>query len=253
MMQGTNENGNFYLEFINTVFEVTRAMFTNKDNDEQLNEIYDNLSKSWLNFYQDSFGKFLAAPQLGIQRESLQQVNAAIAAYHPFMAALGDFLVTFSKPLKNSMDLIQQTLQDEDRMNTEFNSAKDLYNFAVRIFEKEYDNWLKSPEGVQSVAGLVEKYMEYKKTLNPVRDNWFKSLAMPTRTEMEDVYKGIYELKKRSRQQEAVIREQNDAIKALNAKIRKLEATVAKSVPKKKSAPARKTQPRKKTKKNSSA
>ncbi len=252
-MQNTNDNENLYLEFMNTVFEVTRVMFTNKDNDEQLNEIYDNLSKRWLNFYQDSFGKFLAAPQLGIQREALQQVNAAIAAYHPFMAAAGDFLVTFSKPLKKSMDIIQQTLQDEDRMNSEFNSAKDLYNFAVKIFEKEYDNWLKSPEGVQTVAGMVEKYMEYKKTLIPVRDNWFKSLAMPTRTEMEDVYKGLYELKKKSRQQEAVIREQNDAIKALNAKIRKLEATVAKSVPKKKSAPARKTQPRKKTKKNSFA
>ena len=250
-MESINENGKLYLEFMNTVFEATRAMFTKKNSDEQLNEIYNNLSQRWLELYQESVGKYLAAPQFGIQREALQQFNASVAAYHRFMGAGGDFLVMFSKPLKKSMDIIQQTLQDEARMNADFNSAKDVYGFAVKILEKEYDNWLKSPEGVQSVAGIVEKYVDYKKSLNPVRDNWFKSLAIPTKAEMEDVYKSIYELKKKSRQQEAVIRQQNDTIKKLIDKIRKFEATVAESLPKKKSTPARKTKLNKRRKSDS--
>jgi hypothetical protein len=240
-MQSTDENGKAYFEFMNTVLEATRAMFANIDSDEQLDEIYDNLSKHWLKLYQESIGKYLAAPQFGIQREALQQFNASIAAYHRFMGAGGDFLVMFGKPLKKSMDIIQKTLQDEERMNTEFSSAKDVYNFAVKILDKEYDNWLKSPEGVQSVAAMVEKYTEYKQSLNPVRDNLLKSMAVPTKAEMEDVYKGIYELRKKSRQQEAVIREQNESIKKLTAKIHKLEKSMAEAVPKKKKAPARKT------------
>lgn len=250
-MQSTDENGKLYLEFMNTVFEAARTMLADEDRGEKLDEIYNSLSQRWLELYQESVGKYLAAPQFGIQREALQQFNTSVAAYHRFIGAGGDFLVMFSKPLKKSMDIIQQTLQDEARMDADFNSARDVYGFAVKILEKEYDNWLKSPEGVQSVAGMVEKYVDYKKSLNPVRDNWFKSLAIPTKTEMEDVYKSIYELKKKSRQQEAVIREQNNTIKKLNDNIRKLEATVAESLPKKKSTPARKTKLNKRRKSGS--
>ena len=40
MMQNDSETGKFNLDFMNTVFEATRAMFTNKGSDEQLDEIY---------------------------------------------------------------------------------------------------------------------------------------------------------------------------------------------------------------------
>jgi hypothetical protein len=53
---------------------------------------------------------------------------------------------------------------------------------------------------------------------------------------MADVYKGIYDLKKKSRQQDAVIRKQSDTIKKLNNKIRKLEVAIAGTPPKKKTA-----------------
>ncbi len=247
-MQSTTEGEKPYLDFLNTVFEAARAMFANKESDEQLGQIYDNLSKRWLELYQESIGKYLAAPQFGIQREALQQLNASIAAYHEFMGAGGDFLVMFSKPLKKSMHTIQKALQNEAQENGGLNSAKNAYDFAVKILDREYDAWLKSPEGVGSVAALVEKYMQYKQSLNPVRDNLLKSISIPTKAEMEDVYKGIYELRKKSRQQESVIREQNDAIKKLTAKIHKLEKSVVEAGPKKKKAPARKTQPKKKAK-----
>ncbi len=247
-MQSTTEGEKPYLDFLNTVFEAARAMFANTESDEQLGQIYDNLSKRWLELYQESIGKYLAAPQFGIQREALQQLNASIAAYHEFMGAGGDFLVMFSKPLKKSMDTIQEALQNEAQVNGGLNSAKNAYDFAVKVLDREYDAWLKSPEGVGSVAALVEKYMQYKQRLNPVRDNLLKSISIPTKAEMEDVYKGIYELRKKSRQQESVIREQNDAIKKLTAKIHKLEKSVVEAGPKKKKAPARKTRPKKKAK-----
>jgi class III poly(R)-hydroxyalkanoic acid synthase PhaE subunit len=249
-MQSTDENEKAYLEFMNTLFEGFRTLSRTGDGDERLDEIYSNLSEHWLKLYQESIGKYLAAPQFGIQREALQQFNASIAAYHKFMGAGGEFLVMFSKPLKKSMDIIQQTLQDEERMRADLNSAKDIYRFAVKILDNEYDDWLKSPEGVESVAAMVEKYMEYKQSLNPVRDNWLKSISIPTKAEMEDVYKGIYDLRKKSRQQEAKIREQNEAIKKLNAKIRKLEKSLAEARPKKK-APNSKTLSKKKSKTDS--
>ena len=248
MMRSLIEHGIIYLRILNTAFEASQAAFAIEDRDEKLNEIYNKLSLRWFDLYQQSVGKYLAAPQFGIQREGLQQFNASIAAYHRFFGAGGDFLIKFSKPLKKSMDILQQTLQDGQNTKDGTNNAKNLYNLAVSILDKEYDDWLKSPEGVQSVAGLVDRYLEYRQSLNPVRDNWLKSLAIPTKIEMADVYKGIYELRKKSRQQEAAIREQKVAIEKLNIKIRKLEDALANSAPSKKRSQARKTQPKKKTK-----
>jgi hypothetical protein len=247
-MRSLIENGMIYLRFVNTAFEGSQAVFANEDRDEKLNEIYTKLSQRWLELYQQSVGQYLTAPQFGIQREALQQFNASIAAYHRFIGAGGDFLVKFSKPLKKSMDMLQQTLQDGQNTKDGANNAQNLYNLAISILDKEYDDWLKSPVGVQSVAGMVDRYLEYRQSLNPVRDNWLKSLAIPTKIEMADVYKGIYELRKKSRQQEAVIREQNESIKKLTAKIHKLEKSMAEVGPKKKKAPARKTKIEKKRK-----
>ena len=66
---------------------------------------------------------------------------------------------------------------------------------------------------------MVDNYLEYRKKLNPVKDIWLKSLSIPTQREMEDVYRGIYDLKKKTRKQDTMIREQNDIIKTLNRKI----------------------------------
>jgi hypothetical protein len=85
---------------------------------------------------------------------------------------------------------------------------------------------------VQNVVDVVEKYLDYKKKQNIAKDIWFRSLSIPTRKEMEDVYKGIYDLKKKTRKQDALIREQNKMIKALNRKLQNVES----ALPEKKSS-----------------
>ena len=223
MMQRIIENGNLYVKFMNTVFEATQATYTEKGSDENLNEIRAHMSDHLLELYQECVGKYLTAPQFGIRREALQQINISITAYHKFMGAVGDFLIMFSTPFKKSMDILQQAIKDRERTDESFQTAKEVYSFAVKIFDKEYDDWLKSSAGVQSVVNMVDNYLEYRKKLSPVKDIWLKSLSIPTQREMEDVYRGIYDLKKKTRKQDAMIREQNDIIKTLTRRLKTIE------------------------------
>lgn len=248
MMQRIIENGNLYVKFMNTVLEATQAAYAGEGSDEKLKEIHENMSDHLLELYQESVGKYLGVPQFGIPREALQQINSAISAYHRFIGAVGDFLIMFSTPFKKSMDILQQATKDRERTDEGFESAKEVYDFAVKIFDKEYDDWLKSPAGVQSVANMVDNYLEYRKKLSPVKDIWLKSLSIPTKREMEDVYRGIYDLKKKTRKQDAMIREQNDIIKALNQKIQKLEIAISDSSQKKKASASISAPQKKKTK-----
>lgn len=253
MTQRILQNGNLYAEFMNTVLAATQSTCARDGSDEKLNEIRNKLSQHLLALYQESVGKYLAAPQLGISREALQQMNNAITAYHQFLGETGDFLTTFSMPLKKSMDMLQQAIKEKEETDEGFQSAKEVYNFAIEILDKMYDDWLKSPEGVQSVVRMVDKYLDYRKQLNPVRDGWFKSLSIPTKREMEDVYRGIYDLKRKARQQDAIISEQNEIIKTLNQKIQKLETSMPGSSPKKKSSASISAPRKKKTKSSTGA
>ena len=230
MMQRSIENGNLYVKFMNTVFEAARATLTGEGSDENLNEIHAHMSDHLLELYQECVGKYLTAPQFGIPREALQHINIAISAHNKFMGAVGNFLIMFGTPFKKSMDILQQAVKDRERTDESFQTAKEVYNFAVKIFDKEYDDWLKSPAGVQCVANMVDTYLEYRKKLNPVKDIWLKSLSIPTQREMEDVYRGIYDLKKKTRKQDAMIREQNDIIKALNRSLKTIEDSLQATV-----------------------
>ena len=65
---------------------------------------------------------------------------------------------------------------------------------------------------------------------------------------MEDVYRGIYDLKKKTRQQDAIIREQKDLIKTLSRKLQTIEGSLSGSLQKKKTSASSTTQKRTKVK-----
>ncbi|MGD8942074.1 MAG: poly(R)-hydroxyalkanoic acid synthase subunit PhaE [Desulfobacterales bacterium] len=227
ILQNIIQNGHLYIEFMNTVSEAARATYAGDATEAMLHEVTNKLTQHYLNLYQANIGKFVGVPQFGIHREAQAQIMSAIDSYHRFMGAVGDFLVKFGMPLKEAMDILQQAIKDREAAGEDFKSAKEIYDFAVNILEKRYDDYIKSPEGVQNVVDLVEKYLAYKKKQNIARDIRFRSLSIPTRKEMEDVYKGIYDLKKRTRKQDALIRKQNKKIKALKRKLQNVESALS--------------------------
>lgn len=227
IVQRIFHNGYLYMRFMNAVLEAMKATYAGEASDEDLNEIYNKMTQDYLDLYQENVGKYLAIPQFGIPRESIHQILTAIDSYHRFMGSIGDFLVKFNTPLKDSLEILDQAIKDREKADAGFKSAKDVYNFAVNILDKKYDDFLKSPEGVRGVVDVVEKYAKYKHELNAAIEIWFKSLSIPTKREMEDVFKGIYDLKKKVRKQEAAIREQDNTIQSLNRKIRELDSILS--------------------------
>lgn len=227
MMEKIFKTGELYTGFMNAVLEAAKATNDGSDSHEELNEIYHKMIRRYLAFYEESVGKFLSVPQFGIPRESLQQTMAAMDAYYRFMGAVGDFLVKFNIPLKDALENLLDAIKEREDTDDGFKSAKEIYDFAVNILDERYDRYIKSPQGVQIVVDVVEKYLDFKKKSDAVKDIWFKSLSIPTSKEMEDVYRGIYDLRKKTRKQETIIRDHEALIDGLNRKVLALEASLA--------------------------
>ena len=218
--------GELYTGFMNAVLEAGTATYDGSDSHEALNEIYEKMTQRYVAIYEETVGKFLSIPQFGIPRESFQEVMAAMDAYFRFMAAIGDFLVKFNIPLKDGLETLVAAIKEREGTEKGFKSAKEIYDFDVNILDEKYDRYIKSPEGVQIVVDVVEKYLDFKKKSDVVKDILFKSLSIPTSKEMEDVYRGIYDLRKKTRKQEAIIRDHEALINSLNRKVLALEAAL---------------------------
>ena len=213
------ESGSSYAELMNAVFE------SGKENHEaNWEEMVRQIADNYLQFYREFAGKYLKAPQLGIYRESLHQVLDAADAQHQLAIETGDFLVKFFKPLKKTLKTLDRKLKSKHASENSFESKEEIYNFISGLLEKEYDDYLKSPEGVQDVADVIQSYVAYREKSDDAKDILLKALSIPTSKEMEDIYKSTYDLKKRVRKQDKQIAEQNRLIDSLSAKIMSMEA-----------------------------
>jgi hypothetical protein len=219
--------GELYSEFMKGVLEATSAASEGGSSHEDPDVLYHKMTQRCLAFYEESVGKFLSIPPFGIHRESLHETMAAMDAYYRFMAAVGDFLVKFNIPLKDGLEALVGAVKEREGTENGFKSAKEIYDFAVNILDEKYDRYIKSPEGVKIVVDVVEKYLNFKKKSDVVKDILLKFLSIPTSTEMEDVYRGIYDLRKKTRKQEGIIRDHEALINSLNQKVLALEDALA--------------------------
>jgi len=229
LMEKIFKSGAFYTEFMNAVLASAGAASDERHNDEALTGIYDQMNRHYLSLYEESVGRFLKAPQLGISRESLQHAMAAADAFNQFIAAVGDFTIKFNIPLKDAFTDLTSTIREKEDLGEGFANAKEIYAAAIKILDERYDAHIKSPEGVQMVVDVVEKYIEFKKKADIVNDIWLKSFSIPTSREMADVYRSVHELKRKMRQQAAIIRNHESLIARLTEKVEALETSIPKT------------------------
>jgi class III poly(R)-hydroxyalkanoic acid synthase PhaE subunit len=229
LMDRILKSGELYAGFMNTAMEAFSATCDKDQGSEALNELYDKVNRRYLSFYEESVGRLLKAPQFGVSREALQHMTAAGDAFNRFMAALSDFTVKFNLPLKDAFEELMEVVKEKKGTAKDFKSAREIYDAAVNLLDEKYDAHIKSPEGVQMVVHVVQKYLDFKKKADVVNDIWLKFLSIPTSEEMEDVYRSIYELRRKTRQQASAIRNLEARIEGLSRTVQALETSPAKA------------------------
>lgn len=200
LMRRLFEGGSLYLQLMKTMMEAAGKPLQGDAGHPEKDPIYEKLSEHYLELYQSVIGKYLKAPQFGIQNEMLQKVLAAFDAQNRLAVWIGEFLLKFGKPFVESMETIRPTIKDKEAAGEELNSAQAIYDAAVGILEKKYDAYLKSAQGVADVARIVEQYLNYKEKTNAAADSWYRTVGIPARNEMDGIFRSVYDLRKRYRQ-----------------------------------------------------
>ncbi|MEW5908526.1 MAG: poly(R)-hydroxyalkanoic acid synthase subunit PhaE [Thermodesulfobacteriota bacterium] len=200
LLKRISEGGSLSLQLIQTFFEAMQQSLQGNSDQKEAGYIYEKLTGDFLALYQDIIGRYLNAPQLGIPNELFQNILKAMDAHHRFSVLISEFALKFSKPFVESMGTIRKTAMEKNAAGNRFENFQDACDIAVGILEKKYDAYLKSDEGIADVARIVEGHAAYKSRMDAAGESWCRTLGIPGRTEVKNLSRNIYELRKQYRE-----------------------------------------------------
>ncbi|MEI6261227.1 MAG: poly(R)-hydroxyalkanoic acid synthase subunit PhaE [Deltaproteobacteria bacterium] len=163
---------------------------------EQLDE---NMFRAWTDMYETEFQQFFHIPQLGLTRGYQEKFNQAVDKYNIYNSSMSEFVRVFSLPISNSVAIMQEKLGEMAENGALPDDSQKYYQLWIKILEGLYMKLFQSPEYNQVLANTLNAISDFSATKDAVIQDMMSVLPVPSRKEIDDLEREVYELKKRIR------------------------------------------------------
>lgn len=178
-----------WLEKAGRVGESTRAFnFENLDTD---------LHKAWTDIYEKEFRQFFHIPQLGLTRFYQERLNRALDKHNRFQSQYMEFLHLIFLPVEKSFKVFQQQLSDLASEGKLPENSNDYYKIFIKILEGHYMSLFKSSDYIAVMNNTLHALEDFVAARDAIARDLLTSLSVPTNKELDELYKEMYQLKKR--------------------------------------------------------
>ena len=162
---------------------------------------FDNLDKevfkAWTEIYEKEFRQFFYIPQLGLTRFYQEKINTTLDKHTRFQSQYAEFMHLLLLPVEKSFKVLHQQLSDLAREGKLPESSNDYYKLYIKNLEGHYMSLFKSPDYVKAMAKTLDAFEDFVEARNAITQDVLKAMAMPTQDELDELYKEMYQLKKR--------------------------------------------------------
>ena len=149
--------------------------------------------------YQNEFRKYFTVPQVGLARYYQERAEQAIDKFNLLHCNFFEFLYFLYMPIEESLKEIQKEFGESVEKRNRAEDSKGLYNAWVKKLEERYMAMYKSPEYTEVLGNVVNALGDFTTARQKVIEDVLKMLPIPSQTEMDELYKDIYQMKKRIR------------------------------------------------------
>jgi hypothetical protein len=161
------------------------------------------LIRQWREAYDGEFSQYFKIPQIGLGRFYQERAMNAADKLNVFQSALSEFLYVLYLPMEKSINSLQEKLvemaEDEGPLDEK---SKTYYNLWIKFLEGHYMKLFKESEFIDSLLHTLSALEEYSEARQAVLNDLLKMYAIPSHNDLDDLYKEIYQLKKRMREYE---------------------------------------------------
>ncbi len=162
----------------------------------QLGTIQDFMGL-WMKTYQATYGRLVEMPPVGPLREryktDLNNINTSMNLYNSWMEMMANFQVVFvegMRRLRIKMDEIDNGVEVD-------NLYDEIYKLWIETLSETFQEFLKTEHFSTEMGKFMSLFIDFQKANQDwLEQNLLKPMNLPTRTEMNEANKRIYNLKK---------------------------------------------------------
>ncbi|ARV61059.1 class III poly(R)-hydroxyalkanoic acid synthase subunit PhaE [Nostocales cyanobacterium HT-58-2] len=156
----------------------------------ELNNFYWNL------LYEENFGSLMQIPWLGPSREFNGKLMGAFDGWTKLYRASIDYQILLAEIQAQSFqELIRELISRAER-GEKIKDWRQFQQLWGRVADEVFEKAFCSEDNLKIRGLFLNALNKYKLDQQELTEMWMKMLNMPVRTEVDEVHKSIYELRK---------------------------------------------------------
>jgi class III poly(R)-hydroxyalkanoic acid synthase PhaE subunit len=168
----------------------------------QFENIDENIFHVWTEIYEKEFSQFLRIPQLGLNRTYQEKLNLAVDTCNRFQSTFAEFLRLLALPFSRALTVMQDQMGELAEKGELPEDTQAYYRMWIKVLEGHFMTLFQTPEYAETLGKTITSLAEFSNARNAVFEDMLRSLPVATRTELDDLAREVYELKKRIRRLE---------------------------------------------------
>lgn len=179
----------------------------------ETNDLTQEFFDMWQKTYDATYGRVFNIPSIGPMREKQEKLIKNFYSFVNFYTALTKFNIDSQNAFfEATQKTHQRTIEKMKDANTDPDKYKDFYTVWIQTSSEIFKELLKSEKFVSDTGKLMSAFIEFQKDNRQIiEENYLKLVNIPTRTEIDDMNRELYSLKR-------TVKELNKRIEELNNK-----------------------------------
>lgn len=160
---------------------------------------YTDFFRDFNKKYEDSFAKMINMMGLGASRESNEDYMKALSTYIKMMFAAGEMAGLIIDTFKDSSIRLVDRYQANIKEGKVVTTFREFYDFWYGVTEEVLLELLNTDEFAKIFGEFSDKYSKFMIATNRVYERMLAGLPIPTKTDMNSLYRTVYDLRKEVR------------------------------------------------------
>ena len=162
-------------------------------------DIDENIFRAWTETYEKEFRQFFQVPQLGLMRTYQEKANLVADKYNLLQSTFAEFMSLLGLPFKRTLQVMQDKLGEMAEGDGLPDDSKVYYNLWIKVLEGHYMSLFQTPEYAETLARTINTLADFSAARNAMLEDVLNNLPVAKRSEMDDMARELYELKRRVR------------------------------------------------------
>lgn len=173
-------------------------------------QAYMDFFKDFNQKYEETFDKLFNMMGMGANREANNDQMRAMSSYFKMLFAAGELTSLVLNSTRDSMRSLLDRYQSGLKEGKVVTTFREFYELWYSVTEEVLLELLNTDEFSKAFANFGDKYAQYIIAMNKVYERSLAYLPIPTKTDMDSLYRTVYDLRKDVRD----LRRELDALKA---------------------------------------